>query len=123
MGARYDFVDAIEERESYWTPHELTQIGVTGELNKRKGGWLVALDAFVGMGKENVRPGSMEAYQRLRQQAIEQDWLDELGAPPESDWQEVFIIGGGELYQQAAAEDGEGAGPAVESLVASWPAE
>ena len=94
VGGRYDHVTSKESRDSYWTPYRLTQIGLTGDVGKRFGAIYAGFDGFFGLGKERIREDSREEYEALRLQAIEQDWIDELGDAPSSEWQEVLILNG-----------------------------
>lgn len=87
-GLRYYYANAEEDRESYWTPYELSRYSVEGRLlgHYRRAYYHVKIN--FGYGKENVRPEEERRFVETQARAQAEGW--DAGAPPSTDWEFVF---------------------------------
>ena len=88
-GVRYSYLNSDEERDDYWTPYELNRYMAIAEMRKRFVQTYLRLQLRAGIGKEDVRPETMQAYQENLAAARGQN-LAELPQEPEEDWTPVY---------------------------------
>jgi Flp pilus assembly protein TadD len=94
LGLAYAHVNADRRSAEYWSPYNERQITAVAEWVDRTRWLSYEFTAQAGVGSEAVRPEDTAAYERLREQAIKQNWLDQLGAAPESSWTPIYGLSG-----------------------------
>ncbi len=85
LGVNYAYASSDENSNAYWTPYELNrlyaEIGFRGSYLRT----LYNLRFRCGIGGEEVRPETQEAYEDDLAQAIREGW-DDLPTEPEEEW-------------------------------------
>lgn len=88
FGLEYGYIDAEEARDDYWTPYQLRQWFLIGQLRNNFYRFNYDISLKFGQAKEKVRREVLEAYDELVVRA--ERFQFDPGERPESDWVDVF---------------------------------